>query len=293
MEIAAYLHAEAICELLQQGESIEQNLDCQMLAAIASSSRHAKSMLCIGLAATAITINTIPSAAFAYTPEIASVQELLVRRGFNPGAIDGIHGTATTDAIIAAQIFYGLEADGVLGAATLAALESDDYEADASSNADTATTISTDNSSDCTCGSDSVVNLQQLLSDRGFYSGAIDGINGPMTREAVILAQNTYGIIADGVAGSLTIAALEADNNVDPANNPSYQEASFVTTSSDAYDDRVREGQILMSELGFYDGEIDGIQGAKTTAAIIEAQALYGLPIDGVLNNQTLAALQS
>jgi peptidoglycan hydrolase-like protein with peptidoglycan-binding domain len=290
MEIAAYLHAEAICELLQQGESIEQNLDCQMLTAIASSSRHAKSMLCIGLAATAIAINTMPSAAFAYISEVAAVQELLVRRGFNPGAIDGIHGTATTDAIIAAQIFYGLEADGVLGAATFAALESDAYEAVASSNADTATTVS---SSDCTCGSDSVINLQQLLSDRGFYSGAIDGINGPMTREAVILAQNSYGIIADGVAGSLTIAALEADTNSAATNNPSYQEASFVTTSSEAHDERVREGQILMAELGFYDGAIDGIQGAKTTAAIIEAQALYGLPINGVLNNQTLAALQS
>jgi len=48
-----------------------------------------------------------------------------------------------------------------------------------------------------------------------------------------------------------------------------------------------------LSNLGIYDGAIDGIQGSRTTAAIKKAQAFYGLPVDGVLGSQTLAALQS
>lgn len=292
MELVAYLHGEMLCERLQQGESLDQNLDCQLLNSIAKSSHHAKSVLCVGLAASAIAINAMPIDAFAYTPEIASIQQLLARRGFNPGAIDGVKGPATTEAIIAAQIFYKLEADGVIGAQTLAALQADTYE----TNAPEATAIettpiaiaSTDNKS-----SDAVKNLQQLLSDRGFYGGAIDGISGPMTQEAIILAQKTYGLVADGVAGSLTLAALEADTNVTNVVPISYQEVATNKPASTIANDDIKKGQTLLSELGLYDGAIDGIQGSKTTEAIKKAQTLYGLPVDGVLGSATLAALQS
>jgi peptidoglycan hydrolase-like protein with peptidoglycan-binding domain len=357
MELVAYLHSEVLCERLQQGESIDQTLDCQLLDSIAQSSRHAKSVLCVGLAASAIAINAMPLAAFAYTPEVASIQQLLARRGFNPGAIDGVKGAATTEAIIAAQTFYKLNADGAIGAQTIAALEADTYEANVSLK-DTPVKVTPANSAN---KSDSIKNLQQLLSDRGFYGGAIDGISGPMTQEAIILAQKTYGLVADGVAGSLTIAALESDSNyvpksnvastksdsiknlqqllsdrgfyggaIDGINGPmtqeaiilaqktyglvtdgvagsltmaalesgstitiSYKEAAGQETTSNATDNSIKKGQTLLSQLGLYDGAIDGIQGSKTTAAIKKAQTLYGLPVDGVLNSATLAALKS
>jgi peptidoglycan hydrolase-like protein with peptidoglycan-binding domain len=281
MELVAYLHSEMLCERLQQGESIDQHLDCQLLDSIAQSSHHAKSVLCVGLAASAIAINAMPIAAFAYTPAIASIQQLLTRRGFNPGAIDGVKGAATTEAIIAAQIFYKLKADGVIGSQTLAALDSDTYES-------LMPPSSTDESAKSSTKSDEVSNLQQLLSDRGFYGGAIDGIRGPMTQEAIILSQKTYGLIADGVAGSVTIAALEADQTDTNVVSPSLQEPTNNISS-----DVIKDGQILMSNLGLYDGAIDGIQGSRTTAAIRQAQALYGLSVDGVLGSQTLEALQS
>jgi peptidoglycan hydrolase-like protein with peptidoglycan-binding domain len=314
-------------------------------------------VLCVGLAASAIAINAMPLAAFAYTPEVASIQQLLARRGFNPGAIDGVKGAATTEAIIAAQTFYKLNADGAIGAQTIAALEADTYEANVSLK-DTPVKVTPANSAN---KSDSIKNLQQLLSDRGFYGGAIDGISGPMTQEAIILAQKTYGLVADGVAGSLTIAALESDSNyvpksnvastksdsiknlqqllsdrgfyggaIDGINGPmtqeaiilaqktyglvtdgvagsltmaalesgstitiSYKEAAGQETTSNATDNSIKKGQTLLSQLGLYDGAIDGIQGSKTTAAIKKAQTLYGLPVDGVLNSATLAALKS
>ncbi len=279
MELVAYLHSEMICERLEQGENIDLNLDCQLLDALSQSSHHAKSVLCVGLAAGAIAMNTMPIAAFAYTPEIASIQELLTRRGFNSGAIDGVKGAATTEAIIAAQTFYKLSPDGVIGADTLAALQADCYEAGTSAQVIPASDTSSSKSSD------GIVYLQQLLSDRGFYGGAIDGINGSMTQEATILAQKTYGLIADGKAGSLTMAALEAGSNYAPV---SYQEPTIQASSGS-----IAEGQTLLSSLGFYEGAIDGIQGSRTTTAIKQAQAFYGLTVDGVIGSQTLAALQS
>ena len=287
MELVAYLHSEMLCERLEQGESIDQNLDCQLLGSIAQSSRHAKSVLCIGLAAGTIAMTANPMVSFAYTPEIASIQELLAKRGFNPGAIDGVNGASTTEAIIAAQTFYKLEADGTLGEQTLAALQNDTYEIDVPV-ASSSTGTDKASSTDVTATSDEIKNVQQLLSDRGFYGGAIDGIKGPMTEEAIVLAQKTYGLIADGVAGSLTIAALEVGDNF-VANSTS----TVATTASDVSDSSIEEGQKLLSNLGFYDGAIDGIQGSKTTEAIKQAQAFYGLNVDGVIGSQTLAALQS
>lgn len=282
MELVAYLHSEILCDRLQQGESIDQTLNCETFNAIAKSSHHVKSALCIGLAAGAIAMNALPIAAFAYTSEIANIQQLLARRGFNPGTIDGVKGAATTEAIMAAQTFYKLETDGVIGSQTLAALQSDTYEADGLVST---TPISTNSSNK----SDATKDLQQLLSDRGFYGGAIDGISGPMTQEAIILSQKTYGLIADGVAGSLTIAALEAGSNYVPI---SYSEANSNTSNS-LSDSTIVQAQKLLSSLGFYDGAIDGVQGSRTTAAIKKAQALYGLTVDGVLGSQTLAALRS
>jgi peptidoglycan hydrolase-like protein with peptidoglycan-binding domain len=373
MELVAYLHSEMLCERLQQGESIDQTLDCQLLDSIAQSSRHAKSVLCVGLAVSAIAINAMPIAAFAFTPEVASIQQLLARRGFKPGAIDGVKGASTTEAIIAAQTFYKLNADGMVGAQTIAALEADTYEAPVAATPVAATPVTatpvtatpvtaTSVSVNSDNKSDAVKNLQQLLSDRGFYGGAIDGVSGPMTKEAIILAQKTYGLVADGVAGSLTIAALEAGSNyvpkssvastksdavknlqqllsdrgfyggaIDGVSGPmtkeaiilaqknyglvadgvagsltmaalesgskvvsiSYKQPASQEAVSNVADSSIKKGQTLLSNLGLYDGAIDGIQGSKTTAAIKKAQELYGLPVDGVLNSQTLVALQS
>ena len=294
MELVAYLHSEVLCERLQQGESIDQTLDCQLLDSIAQSSRHAKSVLCVGLAAGAIAINAMPIAAFAYTPEVASIQQLLARRGFNPGAIDGVKGAATTEAIVAAQTFYKLKADGAIGAQTIAALEADTYEANISLKDTPVKVTPVANSAN---KSDSVKNLQQLLSDRGFYGGAIDGISGPMTKEAIILAQKTYGLVADGVAGSLTMAALESGSNYVPKSNVASTKSDSIKNlqlaNSANKSDSVKNLQQLLSDRGFYGGAIDGISGPMTKEAIILAQKTYGLVADGVAGSLTMAALES
>lgn len=51
--------------------------------------------------------------------------------------------------------------------------------------------------------------LQLALQRAGYYSGAIDGIFGVQTRNAVLSFQRDRGLAADGVVGTVTMTALE------------------------------------------------------------------------------------
>ncbi|MGD1804393.1 glucose-6-phosphate dehydrogenase assembly protein OpcA [Dapis sp. BLCC M126] len=53
------------------------------------------------------------------------------------------------------------------------------------------------------------------------------------------------------------------------------------------------EFQQLLAGLGFYNGEIDGINGTAAREAIKEAQKAYGLPITGRVDSETLTKLRS
>jgi N-acetylmuramoyl-L-alanine amidase len=53
-----------------------------------------------------------------------------------------------------------------------------------------------------------VEQIQRRLSDWGYYSGAVDGIYGRGTEEAVKYFQSKNGLRADGVAGAATLGAL-------------------------------------------------------------------------------------
>ena len=48
---------------------------------------------------------------------------------------------------------------------------------------------------------ETVKKIQRRLSDWGYYSGAVDGVYGARTEEAVKKFQKKNGLTADGVAG--------------------------------------------------------------------------------------------
>lgn len=58
---------------------------------------------------------------------------------------------------------------------------------------------------------DQVAELQRLLTARGFDPGPVDGIYGPLTLQAVRAAQGQYGLETDGLAGRLTVGALQSE----------------------------------------------------------------------------------
>jgi peptidoglycan hydrolase-like protein with peptidoglycan-binding domain len=139
--------------------------------------------------------------------------------------------------------------------------------------------------------------LQELLKKRGFYTGSADGLMGPRTRLAISEAQKNYGLAIDGIAGPQTIAALESGSSsgtskVNIADNKTENQTGDVSTKSDPTDKSLLALQELLAKRGFYNGAIDGIKGARTSAAIVAAQRAYGLTPDGIAGSQTLAALE-
>ncbi|WP_055073988.1 peptidoglycan-binding protein [Pseudanabaena sp. 'Roaring Creek'] len=235
------------------------------------------STLLVGLGST---LNA--QAAEAPSSDVKYIQSLLSKNGFDPGAIDGVAGSTTKNAILRAQKAYGLTPDGIVGSQTIAALENGkEAIAPKADVADTTVAIGETNSR----GSSAVMNLQKLLADRGFYNGAVDGIMGAQTRTAIVAAQKAYNLTPDGVAGPQTLAALETDGGNKSAVTP----ISSTATKSD----EVSNVQALLSKRGFYNGAVDGIMGPQTRLAIVAAQKNYGLAADGIAGSQTIAALES
>ena len=58
-------------------------------------------------------------------PDVTNLQQRLKDLGFDPSGVDVNFGPGTRDAVIAFQQSKGLQADGIAGPATLAALQSD------------------------------------------------------------------------------------------------------------------------------------------------------------------------
>ncbi len=234
-----------------------------------------------------IPISTSSTSTTSKSTEVANLQELLRKRGFYNGAVDGIMGNQTRSAIIAAQKNYGLTTDGIAGSKTMAALESGGSKANIAAQNNSTTTDSKD---DLKASDSNVASVQQLLANRGFYKGAIDGIKGNQTKAAIIAAQNAYGLTPDGIAGAQTLAALQKDA---PATTKATAPTTQAANSSAATDENVANLQNLLTDRGFYSGPITGFLGPRTKAAIIAAQKAYGLTPDGVAGAQTIAALES
>lgn len=62
-----------------------------------------------------------------------------------------------------------------------------------------------------------------------------------------------------------------------------------VPSIKDSWD--VREYQYMLQDLDFYSGNIDGIQGPETDAAVRDFQGSQGLTVDGIFGDQTWSAL--
>lgn len=50
--------------------------------------------------------------------------------------------------------------------------------------------------------------IQTALKAAGFYGGNIDGMAGPLTKHGIVLFQTSEGLVADGIVGPKTEAAL-------------------------------------------------------------------------------------
>lgn len=145
---------------------------------------------------------------------VTSLQTQLLRHGQSPGPIDGDFGPATKAAVIRFQRSHGLDADGIVGPQTQAALSQPVTAAPAGGAAAGQTTAPRPNPrvkpqqiSAGAKGAD-VLLLQSSLTKRGYHPGAADSDFGPATKAALIAFQRASGLEADGIAGEATWKAL-------------------------------------------------------------------------------------
>ncbi len=147
-------------------------------------------------AAAAVFLGVPAAGQAAGSPDIAALQVALHARRAYTGTIDGVLGPSTTNAVVRFQRRAGLVADGVPGPRTRAALG---RLARPQLGARTLKLGAV--------GGD-VAALQFALAWHGAPSGPFDGRFGPRLHLAVQRFQHAGGLLADGVAGPATLAAL-------------------------------------------------------------------------------------
>ena len=114
--------------------------------------------------------------------------------------------------------------------------------------------------------------VQEDLADLGFYDVPVNGVYGSRTTAAVKRFQARTGLPVDGIAGPQTMGAINL---------------ALGNDSTDAVDLL----QTTLKGLCYYGGNVDGIFGSGTEAALIAFQKAEGLSADGRYGPKTAVAL--
>jgi 3D (Asp-Asp-Asp) domain-containing protein len=117
-----------------------------------------------------------------------------------------------------------------------------------------------------------VEQLQELLSEKGFFNDEINGTFTIETHNAVKAFQEKYQLESDGVAGAQTVGALHVLSEGDTG-------------------EIVEELQGQLNELGFLNGGKDGIFGPNTKEAVKSFQSQHNLSVDGIAGPKTFKEL--
>jgi peptidoglycan hydrolase-like protein with peptidoglycan-binding domain len=212
---------------------------------------------------------------------IISLQKQLTQIGAYDGPITGFFGPKTEEAVKKLQSKYELNPTGIVDGVTKGLIEQRLKDGVTKANPVSTTT----SKAVLKRGSqgEAVRLLQEQLTQIGVYNGPITSFFGPQTEEAVKKFQTQNGIVADGIMGSSTQAALDAKigkSNVSP---------NIVTTAFTSQE--IANFQQKLQSLGYYQGKIDGIAGVSTSAALKKFQMEQNLAVTGIFDSATQRAL--
>ncbi|MFZ4666944.1 MAG: peptidoglycan-binding protein [Prochlorotrichaceae cyanobacterium] len=180
--------------------------------------------------------------------EVTRVQNRLAELGYFSANATGFFGSITEDAVTQFQRDKGLQADGVVGSQTLAALfgtSTAPQKAPQSTPAPAASSNTTTSSGaiSSATANPATAQLQRDLAALGYDTGTIDGIYGSKTAKAVEAFQRASGLTVNGVPSINTLEALETALAGAPTNTNSVtaqatprvvDQANSGTTSSSA-----------------------------------------------------------
>lgn len=226
-----------------------------------------------------------------------AVQQRLKDLGYYTGKVDGKFNASSVKALKEFQAKSGLEQDGVCGIKTRAVL----FGENATSAVATAipivvevvatmVPITAENVVIIQAGSrgNAVLNLQNRLTELGYYSSRQDGVYLEDDISAVRAFQKANSLKVDGKAGYETQSVLFSENAV-----PGNQATGGESLRYGSLGDEVVTLQNRLIELGYLTGTADGTFGLATKTALMKFQKINKLTRDGVAGAQTQGVLYS
>ena len=253
---------------------------------------------------------------------VTTVQTRLKELGYYDGEITGTYDKDTQTAVKAFQKANGLTADGAVGTETKAMLESANALASGVTASPTPSpsptpaptyTVPESTVRSGSSGDDAKL-VQSRLKELGYYTGKVDGKFGSGSVKALKEFQETNGLEADGVAGQSTynvlfsVTALKVGTTPTPTPSPTPKptatpsptptptpltEDNVVLIKLGVTGDAVSSLQTRLTQLGYYDANVDGTCKADDVAAIKAFQEKNGLKVDGVAGYDTQSKMYS
>lgn len=129
--------------------------------------------------------------------------------------------------------------------------------------------------------------VQRALTDLSLYTGSIDGVSGPRTREAVAAFRTKAGLNPEGGIDGMLLKRLKYGGSV-PVPTPAPRQSA----ASGEPDESVAEVQGLLVAAGYKGIDIDGLMGARTSAAIRDFQRRNGLRESGEMDASLIRSLR-
>ena len=164
--------------------------------------------------------------------------------------------------------------------------------------------------------------VQAVLKSMDLYDGEVDGLNGPMTRNAIAAYRKTLGMPVSGDIDDALLAELGAGETTAGIETPQPvaerladdppavvqpaveqvaplqslperpQQIAATSEVPAAPDPMIMKIQAGLKAFGNDKMEIDGMMGAKTRSAIREFQSLFGLPVTGEPSEEVYAKMR-
>ena len=126
---------------------------------------------------------------------------------------------------------------------------------------------------------DEVRQIQTKLKNWGYYTGAIDGIYGNGTYNAVKKFQQKNGLVVDGIAGSKTLAAMGISSSNMQSNNNVNLLARAINGEArgEPYEGQVAVGAVILNR-------VNNSSFPNTIAGVIYQSGAFDSVSDGQIN---------
>lgn len=200
---------------------------------------------------------------------VTALQQSLTEAGYFARTADGEYGSATKKAVELFQKEHGLPVTGTADEETQRQIQKEKGEKGREGGG---ILLSEGNH-----GTD-VEECQRLLAVGGYLSGPVDGMYGPATTEAVQVFQRNEKLPVSGCIDRKTMDRLKQNKG---------NSANGRTLARGDRGEAVRKVQRLLQNGGYLSGEIDGVYGGQTEAAVCAFQKEQGLTVTGAVDPQT------